>query len=249
MSAVSERFVRLDGCFNFRDVGGYGAGPDRRTVPGRLFRSDGLNQLTTADIERIEALGVTTVIDLRTTQELDAFGKVTDRLALSSYHHLPLTTDLATAVRLLEDADGESLARCYRHLAAVGSEMIAEILAVLTDPSAYPAVVHCSAGKDRTGLVVAVILALLGVDDDQIVDDYTLSGPALQRMVARMERSDPQAAGRLLQGAPALLAAPAHAMRVFLDGLATDYGSVQGFADHLGVGSATSHLRRALVAG
>lgn len=247
MSAVSERFVPLDGCFNFRDLGGYGAGPDRRVRPGRLFRSDGLHQLSPADVRRLEALGVTTVIDLRTDQELDAFGRASDRLSLSAYHHLPLTTDLAAAVALLDDAEAASLARCYRHLAAVGAETIAEILAVLTDPSAYPAVVHCSAGKDRTGLVVAVILALLGVDHGVIADDYALSGPALQRMVDHLERRDPGAAARVLQSAPALIAAPVDAMHAFLAGLSADHGSVQGYVDGLGVGSATAHLRRALL--
>jgi protein-tyrosine phosphatase len=128
-----------------------------------------------------------------------------------------------------------------------GHESISEALAILTDPEAYPAMLHCSAGKDRTGILSALILGLLGVPDEVIVVDYTLSGPAMVRFVDHLHRTYPDARERLERIAPAMISADPEAMRGFIDGLRTAHGSFEGYVADLGMASAVPYLRANLL--
>jgi protein-tyrosine phosphatase len=226
------RTLPFTAMFNFRDVGGY-AGLDGRSVRWRrLFRSDSLHRLAdagdSADRAAFAALGIRSVVDLRRPYEVERDGRVPAYDGLG-YHHIHPehaewresgAPDLDTLPRWLADR--------YLDLATDGGAGIAAALAVLADARHAPAVVHCVAGKDRTGVVCALTLSLLGVADDDIAADYALSTAAAERLVDWYRRTEPDAV-------PAsYLTSPPEAMRLFLDDLRARYGTVERYV--LGAG-------------
>jgi len=118
---------------------------------------------------------------------------------------------------------------------------------VLVEHDAYPAVFHCSAGKDRTGILAAIVLGLLGVPDDVIVADYTLSAAAMERMIAYFRAEKPDRAEALESYAPALVAAAPETMASFIDAIETNHGGFVGLVTELGVPDAADRLRDLLL--
>lgn len=211
--------------FNFRDLGGY-SGLDGRTVRWRrLFRSDSLHRLNGADAEAFAALGVRTVVDLRRPNEVTRDGRIPEYDGLL-YHHIHPEHE---PWRESSFADGHDLARWladrYLDLARDGIAGIVRAIGVIADADAAPVVVHCVAGKDRTGVVCALTLSLLGVPDDDIAEDYALSSEASDRFTAWIRQTYPD---RRPVPAP-FLASPAEAMSVFLADLRERYGSVEDY--------------------
>jgi protein-tyrosine phosphatase len=237
---------KLEGCCNFRDVGGYTTEAGNRLRVRRLFRSDSLATASPADREKLAALSLGTVIDLRSRVEVELAGRYTD--GSETYFHLPFGNP-ADGMVGADWTDPDRVADRYLELLLAETESVAEVLAVLTDPAAYPAVIHCSVGKDRTGIVMAVLLEVLGVDDDQIVADYALSGMGAARLALRLREHFADRFAELEPHLPALLSAHPETMRTFLDRLRTKFGSVEGYVDDIGLGSAIGYLRAALVEG
>jgi hypothetical protein len=184
------------------------------------------------------------VIDLRARSEVALGGHYDDARAIR--FHLPLgnPSDGMTA----SDWDEPSrVADRYVELMLSGTETIAETLAVLTDPCSYPAVVHCSVGKDRTGIVCALLLSILGVSDERIVADYALSGIGAARIALRLREAFAERSSELTPLLPALLSAHPESMRIFLDNVRTKFGSADGYVRDIGLGSAIGYLRAALL--
>jgi len=184
------RRLDLEGPVNFRDLGGYPAA-DGKTVRRRhLFRSDALHRLTEADVERVHALGVTTVIDFRTAYELEANGWGGIELLDAEHLHLP-TFD--TTRPLVEDDDIlrtlVTAPDAYMSMLNNGAPAYAAALRRVAQ-SENPVVFFCAAGKDRTGVFAALVLGLLGVSDDDIVADYAMTGEVIERIHALREGSD-----------------------------------------------------------
>jgi protein-tyrosine phosphatase len=116
-----------------------------------------------------------------------------------------------------------------------GRETVAEVLSIMADPASFPSMFHCSAGKDRTGVLAAFLLSLLGVGDATIIEDYTRSAPAMTRLVAYFRASYPEARDGCSRLPPTMVAAHTTTMIEFLGGLRRDYGSVEQFVATLGV--------------
>lgn len=211
--------------FNFRDVGGYD-GLDGRMVRWRtLFRSDSLHRLDEADREAFAVLGVRTVIDLRRPREIEQSGRIPTQHAPTYLHIYPKHAEW-DAGSLAEQLDVERwLADRYLDLARDGQDAIVDALGVIADKDAAPVVVHCMAGKDRTGVVCAVTLALLGVADIDIAEDYALSEAATARMTKWLVEADPA----FVPLPDQFLAAPAGAMSLFLRDLRAQFGSVEEY--------------------
>src|SRR5436190_12992552 len=169
MSAVElTRHVRLDAAFNFRDLGGYPTGDGRQTRWRSLFRADGLHRLTEADLAIMRGIGLCTVIDLRTESELTERGRFPVDAHPVGYHHLSLMDviwDPAQAPPAHEPATEFLLTR-YIEMIGGAEERFAEAFRILGRPHALPAVFHCAAGKDRTGVLAGLLLSSLGVSDD-----------------------------------------------------------------------------------
>lgn len=189
--AAHERVIELQGAANFRDCGGYPCAGGGHVRWGRLFRSGKLSDLTDADIRRLEALGIRSVFDLRAPKECrqDPTRWSHPDLRVSTY---PKGGDR----RLIElppgrtgDADG-ALALMTNFYAAIPFELAPAFKAMLRDLSqgAHPCIVHCSAGKDRTGVAIALVLTALGVEREIVVQDYQLT-QQLPRPVSDMARA------------------------------------------------------------
>ena len=242
-----ERQLTFEGCFNFRDVGGYATVQGRQIRARRLYRADGPHALTERDTTVLQALELRTVIDLRTPNEIAERGRYISHLADAIAYELPMIDVLPDTEELPRWSDPAVVAQRYAEMLDGAHDAIAETLAILTDPGAYPAMFHCSAGKDRTGIVAAIVLGILGVADETIVADYTLSEPAMVRLVDYFKRAHPDARLQLTQLTPAIVAAQADTMRLFLGTVRARYGTFDDLAERLGVGSAPRFLRAELL--
>lgn len=248
-AGTRPRHIHLHGCFNFRDVGGYRVGRGGSVRWGRLYRSGGPLGLSASDEQTIASLGLATVLDLRTTQEVETRGGFGPVAPGATVLHLPMTDLLPPDDQLARWGDPRFVAEQYRTMLEEAAPMLCEGLAVLTDPSAYPALVHCSAGKDRTGMFVAVVLGLLGVSRADIVYDYGLSREGMRRLIDWLSENVPDQRLALSRYTPAVLAADPASMTALIDAMTADFGSFAGYVEHLGVGSVTPYLREQLVAG
>ncbi|WP_431878503.1 tyrosine-protein phosphatase [Micromonospora marina] len=232
MSAVNAPESPFPALFNFRDVGGYTARDGRTVRRGRLYRSDSLHRIDDTDRAAFTALGIRTVIDLRRPSEVERDGRVPDYDGLTYRHIHPEHADWG-ANRF--DSSSVSLARYladrYADLARTGTAGLAEAVGLIADSANAPVVVHCVAGKDRTGIVCALTLTVLGVPDEDVVADYALSTAASQRFAAWVRATLPDAE----EPPPPFLESPAEAMELFLAELRTGYGSIEGYLTHAGV--------------
>jgi protein tyrosine/serine phosphatase len=239
-----DRRIKLQGSYNFRDIGGY-AGADGRTVRWqRVFRSDALARLTEDDLATLRPIGVRTLIDLRTIPELEQSGpsQLIDAHGVRHRHH-PFFQDPVHPDRLNELPD---LPLLYAGLIEQGAETIRGIFEALADDATYPAVVHCAAGKDRTGIVIALLLRTLGVDDETIVTDYALTETYFTEYTDAQRRAG---VTPLFDGLrPELLSAHAETMFGFLQVVDTRFGGAgQLLADSGVPAGAASELRNLLL--
>ncbi|WP_327088658.1 tyrosine-protein phosphatase [Nonomuraea sp. NBC_01738] len=229
------RHIKFANLHNFRDVGGY-VGHGGRTVRWqRLYRADSLGWLAGDDIPAFRALRVRTVIDLRHPYEIEKRGRVPETEGLN-YHNLPiegrrwdftLMRDDVTVARFLADR--------YLELSEDRADLLRTAVETVAEADNAPAVVHCAAGKDRTGILIALVLALAGVSDEDIVADYALTGLATERFMADWQTRHPDSfmwAGFGL--------APAEAMSMFLTDISARHGSLAAYATGpLGIGQET----------
>jgi len=181
-SSGGDHYIPLKGANNFRDAGGCQTANGRRMRLGQLFRADALNNLSASDLAVMHGLGIRQVIDLRNLPE-QQHGP--DRLPPEvSYHFLPITLvwqDPFEAQKKLLAGDvrpGEfaaELVRGYSEIPAAFAEVFAQTFRVLLQPDALPALIHCTGGKDRTGMAIALIQSALGVPREAIFKGYLAS--------------------------------------------------------------------------
>ena len=230
-----DRRLGFQGAFNFRDLGGY-RGRAGQTVRWRtLYRADALHRLPDDELDQLSLLGVRTVLDLRTQAEID-HGRIKAEHLGIAHLHLPVLGTTWKPAELDPDADaGEVLGSLYIQMLDVGAPALADSLRVLADPAQVPAVFHCAAGKDRTGVLAAVVLALLGVDEETIIGDYALTAAAMADLVERLKQDRPEALTAMNDQPSAYLATPPEAMRRFLDHVNTEHGSMVGYVRGIGV--------------
>jgi protein-tyrosine phosphatase len=244
-----SRTLAFDGCVNFRDLGGYPAGDGMEVGWRRLFRADGLHRLSEGDHRRLIELGVATVIDLRTVSEAEQRGRFpVDRVPVR-YVDLPLMDVLPATEELPSWRKASFVALRYTEMVEKGAPALARAFEVLGGAGSLPTVFHCSAGKDRTGVLAALTLAFLGVPDETIVADYALSGAAMDRLLERLKAEYPDAVEEVERHAPSILQVKPETMEEFLASIRADYGSYAALADHLGVVEAVAELRRLVVVG
>lgn len=241
----------FDQVFNFRDLGGHATDTGRTVRTGRVFRADGLHRLQPTDRVVLDELALRTVIDLRTPGEIEEWGHAPAEVTDAVVHHLPMlrTTWDREAVDHATDAV-EFLSDRYRDMLDEGPEAIATSLRLMADEDQHGVVFHCAAGKDRTGVLAAIVLALCGVDDDVIAADYAATAPAVERMRDWYHRYHPERREVMEQQPAAFGACPPEAMHRFLELVGRDFGSVESYVtDVAGVDAEElGELRARLVA-
>ena len=232
----ARRLVRLDAVHNFRDMGGYPTADGRTTRWRTLFRADGLYRLTGADLDVVRTLGLRTVVDLRTPRELDERGTFPRDEHPVDFHHVSVITrtwDADEADRFSDAAD--FLEYAYLTMLDDVPERFGEAFERLAAPGALPAVFHCAAGKDRTGLLAMMILGSIGVLDDYIVADYAMTEAGMERMREWARREYPDMYENMNNSPSVFSAAVPEAMRRMLAHVRERHGSVRSLVLALGV--------------
>lgn len=230
-----ERLIDLPGCVNFRDLGGYPAGDGMKIRWRVLFRSDALHRLTAEAADRLTGeLGVGAIVDLRSTGEVEAEGRGLLGERSPRYHHLPLFDGPLTPDAKLTDP--LSLAERYFLMAEHAKGPIAKVVATLAE-SPTPAVYHCAAGKDRTGVISAILLGLLGVREEIIVADYAATQQNLEEIVERLLESEGYR-DVLDSLPPDTMHAEPETMFSLLQRIRERYGSIRGYASDIGLADA-----------
>ena len=229
-----SRAIELQDVFNLRDLGGYPTTDGRRVRWRRAFRGAGLHRLAGDDLETVRELGWLHVVDLRTEGEVAASGLCPERAALGGVHHLPLIASIWDPQLLDTDMPAEVfLFERYTDMLLEGAPVIREIAALLCDPENLPGAFYCAAGKDRTGVVAAVLLDTLGVERETIVADYHRSKAEVDRIRARA--SARAESGTMVVQPERWMQAPAGAMRLVLTWLTETCGGAAGYLRTIGV--------------
>ena len=233
-SVNNDRMLHLDGALNARDLGGYLTNEGRTTRWGRLFRSDTVSALSARDLELLRDRGIVSVIDLRTPSEI----AYTGRGPLEHSSVALIETESAQAQRSTSSSDethaDSSLDDVYWRYVTLGSDNFVRAIRVLAQPETYPALVSCFFGKDRTGVLVGLVLSCLGVQRDLIIDDYARSAAPMANIVERL-RLDPVYRDTLDQTPDWRLAAPPATMATLLARLDERYGDARSWARSVGV--------------
>ncbi len=180
-----ERVIHLEGTSNTRDIGGYQTS-DLRTLRWRqIIRSENLSRLTASDFQKLEEIGVKTVIDLRTDREHDQSPTVWLGDNPPRFFHFPIgdaQNDWFKAQRRMmkrqrfkEEQSLEHMIDGYRMIAEVGPPSFQKLMELVLDQSNWPILIHCNAGKDRAGVAVTLIMEALGVDRETIMEEFLLT--------------------------------------------------------------------------
>lgn len=227
----------LAGAYNFRDLGGLRTRDGRRLRAGRAFRSDTLQALTRDDVQRLYGdLGLRGVVDLRLADEVQQEGRG-PLAAMSDVRYVNLPLPMAATAGLPPEAVMPAL---YLACLAPGSAL-ARAVDRLCELSDQPVLFHCAAGKDRTGVLAAVLLRLLDVPDEAIVADYLRSADAMPRMIERF-RTWPRYREHMTHTPPAAYAVEVAPLQAFLAALDAQPGGASGWLQREGVPEARWRL-------
>jgi protein tyrosine/serine phosphatase len=255
LTDAAPRWIDLEGAVNARDVGGIPLADGSGAIaPGRLLRSDNLQDLTPADVDHlVDDHGVRAVIDLRTGVEVRLEGpSAFSDDARVVVHHRSLYPEAGAHTDVVEadtivpwqlgkggaDLPAESpTVQTYMGYLEHRPDSILGALATVADPpDGGAALVHCAAGKDRTGIVVAVALEVAGVARDAVIADYALTGERIEQIVARLA-SSPTYALDVSGHEPGRHAPRPTEMRRVLDLLDERHGSPGGWLRDNGFGA------------
>jgi protein-tyrosine phosphatase len=235
MSDSPARHLNLAGASNFRDLGGYPAGDGRRVRWRQIFRSNHLGHVTEADIRVLRGLGLKSAFDFRGMEERAAAVCALEEIAV---HSLPIEPTVQATLRARR-ADGVPLSSTdaldvmrdsYRNYVRQSTPSYRALFAHLLEDRA-PLVIHCTAGKDRTGFACALILHALGVPDETIAEDYLLTN--------RFYRRDPAASSDLPEEVRQVLASVETSfLAAAFDAIGAEYGDLETyFSGGLGLGA------------
>jgi protein-tyrosine phosphatase len=231
-------WIDLEGAVNVRDLGGLPTDDGGQTVAARLLRADNLQELSPSDIRRlVQDIGLTTVVDLRSSAELASEGPAPLDAVLGVRHaHHPVIPELGAATDAVADAlllkrdqdrsrfpNDPTCGHYLGYLEDRPDQVVGAVRSIAHDEGA--ALVHCAAGKDRTGVVVALALTAAGVRAEAVVTDYAATGERAEAVLSRLRRSPTYA--RDLDSVPAEAHRPRpETMAAFLQQMEARYGGV-----------------------
>lgn len=233
---MTRRHLALTGTHNIRDLGGYATARGTQTAWRRFLRADSPHGLDSTGQDRLQGEGLATVIDLRTKAETEHTPNPFAARPGVRYIHQPLFDALAPhkLAGAAQARGDDPLLNFYRSALDERHEPLREIMAMIARAEDGAVMFHCTAGKDRTGIVAALLLGLAEVSADDIVADYALTEGLIAEMVAGFLETARQD-GRDVDAYARLLKAPAPTMRATLGHLEARYGSVPRYLTHIGL--------------
>ncbi len=227
--AAGERRVPLEGVLNFRDLGGYPTRSGGRTRWRHLYRSGALYLMTSRDLVLFAQLGVQAVYDLRSDIERAEKPNPVASVALPLEENVP-REEFSDGSWLVDANAAETRLRdVYLAILTTAGPRFGQLFEAFARPGGLPAVFHCAAGKDRTGLATALLLSWLEVDREVVLDDYNMTG-----QFSTLERDDEVRArfislGMSLEAAKAFMSAPRWVMAEALAFVDEEYGGVASY--------------------
>ena len=250
MTEPYSRHIYFESVINFRDLGGYRARDGRSVSWRRLFRSGDFRSMTANDLALLTGeIGVNSVVDLRSQPEVErqGIGLLSD--AGINYHNISFIagTDRAEDERLFRECT--HMGEFYLHMISHHEfgERIVAALEVIAEPANHPLVFHCAVGKDRTGILAAVLLGAVGVTDADIIQDYSLSTASIQELLRQVKR-DPEVSEAIKPLPDYFWEATPESMDIFLAALKREHGSIESFLKAQGAKeSLVSRLEKAVL--
>ena len=259
-----DREIHLEGTSNTRDIGGYLTSDLRTIRRGQIIRSENLSRLTASDFQKLEEIGVKTVIDLRTDREHDQSPTVWLGDNPPRFFHFPIgdarndwfnaQRKLMKSNRFTEEQALEHMVEGYRMIAEVGPPSYQKLMDLVLDQSNWPILIHCNAGKDRAGVATTLILEALGVDRETIMEEFLLTneiGRTKEKaMFLSKKRKSSRNVGRRSRGPSAsawfpIVGVQPEMLEAFYASVDEQYGSMDAFLTEMGV---DQDARGALVA-
>ena len=231
----TERHYPFEGCFNFRDIGGYLNQDGQQVKKGLYFRTGRQDRMTDRDLLKLSELKISTQIDLRKPDEVADQGKGPLEAMGAKYINIAVIPEGGSdqLSRLVGDT-GISGKRYLGYL-EFGPTSWLRLFGILADESNLPVVLHCTAGKDRTGVSTAFLLSILGVSRDVIEEDYLLTNLDTERQADFIERTVGYPDGYDRKKMINIAGVPHAAMKDFLDGVESKWGSVVEYLEKIGI--------------
>ena len=239
-----RRHLPFEGCFNFRDIGGYSALDGRTVRWGQYYRTGRHDRMTEQDLQEVAALGIATQIDLRKPEEIQDQGRGPLEAMGAVYHNIAVIPDGGTdqLSRLVGDT-GISGKRYLGYL-EFGHQSWLRMFEIFARAGSQPIALHCTAGKDRTGVSTAFLLSVLGVDRGIIEADYVLTNRDVARQADFIENTTGFPDGINRETMMHAAGVPEDAISDFLDGLQEKWGGAVGYLRSIGISEETMEAAR-----
>lgn len=222
--------VPVEGCLNFRDAGGWLTAGGERMRRGRLYRSDDPIRVTERGRQAVRDLGLVAVFDIRQEVQIQ---RSPGFLGPEHTIHLPLVDRVVDTSNPPPLRRPEDVAMVYEDMVERGRDQFTSVVELIAMRLADgPVLVHCAYGKDRTGLIIALIQAVLGVPEDAIVEEYARSDAPSQRRYQWMRAEPYPGDADISLMSPFLFTSPPETMRTFLALIRRDFGSLRAWVDH-----------------
>ena len=247
------RHIHFESVPNFRDLGGYRTHDGRTVAWRRLFRSAALHKMDDREIARLKhEISPRAVIDLRSPKDPEKNPEVVLLKEIGARHYpIPFRPDSSSYMKdeVTANHNATNMGEIYLHRISekpFGKRLV-DALEIIAERDNHPLVFHCSAGKDRAGVLAAMVLAAIGIVDEDVVEDYTLSAPFMNDIRVRMN-SDPETAAGVKDLPDFQWEARAESMAVFLSLLRREYGAADGYLKANGASSSlVDRLKTALL--
>jgi protein-tyrosine phosphatase len=233
-----RRHLQILGTRNLRDIGGYPAGPGRQTRWRTLFRADALDRLPDASQRALIDLGLRTVIDLRRPDELESNPNVFRKSPDVSYRHLPMFD-------VDPGAHPDGAAGWYRGALDSYTDALVSVARAVLEEDSLPAIVHCAAGKDRTGITIGLLLSAVGVPRQIVAEDYGLTKSAFA--IRWVEGDEPGVISQVVSDDDPVVDAPPELMMSTLRHLDERHGGAAAYLRSGGLSDAQIERLRELL--
>ena len=231
----SERHYSFEGCFNFRDIGGYLNQDGKKVKRGLYFRAGRQDRMTNKDLAQLSDLNISTQIDLRKQEEVLDQGRGPLEDMGAKYINISVIPEGGSEKLNKLVGDTGISGKRYLGYLEFGPTSWLRLFGILADEENLPVLLHCTAGKDRTGVSTAFLLSVLGVSRDIIEADYLLTNLDTERQADFIESTVGYPEGYNREKMISIAGVPKDAMKDFLDGVESKWGSVIEYLEKIGV--------------